>query len=313
MRARLTLWVFASVACSTEHHAVDGRLADAESDAVDAPAPRCDLSKPFGTPVPVPGVNTASEETGGWISRDELRIYFTIGPAPPDPVQRDLYVATRSTTADDFGQAMRLDTVSSAATGDLQPSLTADELMLFFASGSTSDIYVSTRTDPQSAFGSPDAVVSVNGSTSADYDVSPWISEDGLTLYFASTRSGNYNFELYQATRSTRSAPFETPTIIPSLMSLGNDSAPVVRGDGLEMFFASNREQVMYPEGYTNDIYRATRVATTAAWGAPEVVMELAAPTNEGPTWISSDGCVLVFSGSRAGAGSYDIWMTTRG
>jgi hypothetical protein len=298
-------------ACSSEHRAPDAGANASDDSSIDAPPPRCDLTRPFGPPTPVPGINTAAEENGGWLSPDELRIYFAFGPSPIDPDARDLYMASRATVADAFGAPTKLSSASSTAR-DQQPSLTADELTLFFARDSTTNIYVSTRSDPQASFNTPVAVDSVNGSEVTIYDDSPWISADGLTLYFASTRTGNFNYELYQATRASPSAPFDTPSILAGLTSIGNDSMPVVRGDGLELFFASNREQVMYPEGYTNDIYRATRASLSEAFGAPSVVTELAAPTNEGPTWISPDGCTLVFTSSRAGAGGYDLWMTTR-
>lgn len=280
--------------------------------AIDGVPPRCDTSRPFGTPTPVPGINTANEENGGWLSADELRIYFSIGPANLMPGQRDLYTATRPTVGDPFGVPTKLDTVSSPSTSDQQPSLTADELTMFLVRGSTTKIYVTKRSDAQSAFGAPAALDSVNDPASTIYDDSPWISADGLTIYFSSTRSGNFDHELYQATRTSATAPFSGTSILTNVKAPGNDSGVVVRGDELEMFFASNREQIMYPEGYTNDIYRSTRNAKSDPWGVPTKVTELAAPSNEGPTWVSSDGCVLVFSSSRSGAGSYDLWMTSR-
>jgi len=309
---RLTACLAVTFGCSADKRdAPDASIAGHADAPIDAVPLRCDLTGPFGTPVPVPGINTTAEENGAWLSVDELRIYFTLGPVPLNPDMRDLYVASRTTTSEAFGTAMQVPGVNSALR-DQQPSLSPDELTLFLSRGSTTDIYVASRPDTQSPFSTPVAVSGINDTQS--YDDSPWISADGLVLYLASTRSGNFNYEPYMATRASLSAPFGPPTtaMLTALSSPANDSQPIVRGDGLELFFASNRDQIMYPEGYTNDIYRSTRSSVTEPFGAPTRVTELAAPTNEGPTWISQDGCVLVFASSRTGAGSYDLWMTSR-
>jgi len=275
----------------------------------DVPRNRCDVRAPFGIPVPVPGVNTNGDEGGAWLSADELRIYYSLSPVPIDPLYHDLYLARRATPAEPFAMPTKLESIS-AARGE-QPSLTADELELFFVSEGGTDIWVSTRPDVQSSFGSPMEETSVNATMTTVDDDSPWISADGATLYFASTRDGN-GHELYRATRTSRDAPFSAASILFSVNSFANEMRPVVRGDALEILFASDRRQIMSSGGYTYDIYRSTRASLAEPFATPSLVAELAEPTDEVPTWISPDGCVLVFASNRPGAGFYDLWMATR-
>jgi Tol biopolymer transport system component len=277
--------------------------------AIDGPSYRCDLEAPFSAAVPVPGINTTSEENGGWISSDGLRLYYALGAGGLSIDSRDIYTASRATIADPFGAPAQVPGVNST-TGDQSPSLTADELTIVFIRATTSDVYIATRADVHTSFGTPTPVTSIQ----LGYEEAAWISADGLTLYVASTSTGNFTFQIYMATRMSLSAAFGAPTLVSSLASQDSEQSPVVRGDGLEIFFASQRDSVMGPVGTPNNVWHAQRRSVTDPWDAPAPVTEVnGAVSNEGPTWVSGDGCELVFTSDRTdGAGSYDLWIASR-
>jgi Tol biopolymer transport system component len=100
---------------------------------------------------------------------------------------------------------------------------------------------------------------------------------------------------------------FEDIEAIDVLNSEASDDDPSLRGDLLEIYFASTRDG-------TEDIFRATRASVDDAWGAPESVVELNTPVSgESTPEISADGLTLYFSSNRAaGQGQLDIYLATR-
>jgi hypothetical protein len=58
-------------------------------------------------------------------------------------------------------------------------------------------------------------------------------------------------------------------------------------------------------------MFHATRASPEDEFGAPAKLTELSdASTNEFPSWISADGCELLFTSNRSG--DYDIWLARR-
>ena len=117
----------------------------------------------------------------------------------------DIFVA-RLGPGGDFGPPALLPELSSPF-DDARPSPTFDGLEIFFHSarpgglGGVQDIWMSTRASKAARWEDP-----VNlgpGINSAFLEVQPFISTDGLTLLFSSTRPGGSGFlDLYMATRS---------------------------------------------------------------------------------------------------------------
>lgn len=277
--------------------------------AVDATPLRCDRTKPFQTPTPVAGVNTSGEEVSGWLSADSLRLYFTRSSG--DPYTRDLYVAARPSVTEPFTPAAPITELNTGAI-EQDPRLTSDELTIFFVRGIPGDILFATRPNIQSAFGTPTLVSEL---ASSDYESGPWVTADGLTLYFCSSRSnGGNNFDLFRTTRPTLSAPFASPVALTELLTAAVEATPVVRDDGLEILFATNRDGVLGPNGVPNNIWHAVRPTAGAPFDTPVVVAELSeSAANDGANWLSGDGCEVIFSSDRPGsAGGYDLWFATR-
>jgi len=179
------------------------------------------------------------------------------------------------------------------------------------------DMYVSTRTTTDDPWSVP---VSLGSTVNSDYsDAFACLSGNELELYFASSRSGGHgSFDIWVATRQTRSDPWATPENLgPMINTTGTDNTPWITRDGLGLYFSSDR-----PGGYGGaDIWVTTRVSTNDAWGEPA---NLGPPVNsEAGDYLpslSSDGLVLFFSdydnlntGMRPGGnGLSDMWMARR-
>ncbi len=157
------------------------------------------------------------------ISPDGLELYFSDGwPAlggancPPDPRgygQGDLWVSRRAQEGDPWGNPENLGSNVNTARWEDHPSLSADGLSLYFASGpgyvsyDHSEIYVTTRRGRQDPWG-PRVALSPLINTLA-WEVTPFISPDDLSLYF--TRGAVGSMELYVSPRASKEGPWGNP------------------------------------------------------------------------------------------------------
>lgn len=195
---------------------------------------------------------------------------------------------------------------SSASEGGLR--LLPDELTGFFWSTrpggpGTANLYVTTRPDRTSLFGSVTLLDNVNAT--GTFQLDPTGATNGLTLVFRSIRGdAGGGDDLYSATRSDTDAAFSQVTALATLDSTLNDVQPFLTADGTEVYYASNRTG-------NYDIYRATVQGGT--FGVPTPVSEL----NEGGVddadpVLSFDRLTVFFASTRPGLGSSDIWTATR-
>jgi len=308
---RITGLVLALTACGS----VSGKNPDAavhdtplqDSPAVSDTTPAaCDVTKPFGTLTNLASVNSNSEDMWGWFSADLLTIYFAGTATNSSDI--NLYQATRTSPTGTFTTPVLMGPINTTNTED-RPVVTADGLTLFAHSNvSGTHIYVATRTSTAAQFGSLAQVQGING-TGNTIDADPWISGDGLTMYFASTRNGNY--DIFRSTRANTSSTFGAPVAVSELATSSVEDAPVLSADGLEIFFASNRATT---SNGRNDIWHATRATTADGFGTATMLAELSGDTSEDfPSWVSADRCTLLLTSDRTGGnGSYDIYIATR-
>ncbi|GAB2807713.1 hypothetical protein GCM10027043_03460 [Ferruginibacter profundus] len=112
-------------------------------------------------------------------------------------------------------------------------------------------------------------------------DAYPWISSDGLRLYFNSNRDGGHG-NIYFSQRSSADQPFETPhKAFPALEN--KYYAVSLTADELTM--------VLTLEGYT--LYIATRKSTSENFSTPKLIEELKDRMLYAPG-ISADGSELM-------------------
>lgn len=277
----------------------------------------------FGPPTNLgPLINTGSHEDSPTISADDLSLYFSDPADPHRPGghgSSDLWVATREASGDPWGEPMNLGQVVNKTTRDHAPSISADGLSLYFSDGwalsdpsrpggsGGPDLWVTTRptaSDPWTAAVNLGPTVN-----SSEREVTPFISADGLSLYFSSSRpGGSGDLDLWVTTRTTAADPWTAPVNLgPAVNSPGLDGNPSASPDGLTLFYNSDR-----PGGVgTHDLWVTTRPSVSDAWGPP---VNLGDPVNTaaseyGPS-VSSDGSTIYFSSDRGdGRGGRDIWQ----
>lgn len=147
----------------------------------------------------------------------------------------------------------------------------------------------------QSSWSAPVFEAALN-STAAD--AGPHLSFDGLTLYFASFRSSNW--EIYASTRAFPGAAWSAPVVLPELGGSGTDDQPFQAVGNLEVYFASNRTGGL--GGF--DILRSTRLATNLPWDPPTFVTELNSTGSESSFSMTIDGLEAYFLTTGWGAPS---------
>jgi WD40 repeat protein len=100
------------------------------------------------------------------------------------------------------------------------------------------------------------------GVNSNNNDLSPVISADGLRIYLASDRadpSAKGGYEVWTATRASKTDAFGTPVLVPELGSAFTDVPRWISSDGCRLYMTSNRG--VGDAGATDDIYLATKPA----------------------------------------------------
>jgi len=234
-------------------------------------------------------------------------------------VLTNAYVAKADFT---FGTPTNLGPNINTSAGEVAPNMSADGLSLYFTSengyGGRGDIWVAHRTTTDGEWGSASNLGPVVNSSACE--ASPCISADGLTLFFCDghwgvavpQRPGGYgDVDLWCTTRLTQDGEWNPPVNLgPLVNSPYWDGHPAISGDGLSLYFDSDR-----PGGHGGaDIYVVTRASVHDEWGSP---VNLGPPVNSsysdnGPG-ISGDGRILVFTSLRPPVlGLFDIWMAER-
>ena len=126
-------------------------------------------------------------------------------------------------------------------TTDCVICFSADGLEVYGVSLMIGDLWVCKRASSEGDWGPPENLgTTIN---SASQDGSPFLTADGLELYFWSARDGGYGGQdIYVTRRATRTSPWEAPTNLGvGVNTSDQESAPVVSPDGLELYFASTR------------------------------------------------------------------------
>jgi len=136
------------------------------------------------------------------ISVDGLSLFFhsdrqgSIGPV-------DLYVATRPSLSDYWGETKNLGVPINSTSRDMSPHVSSDGRVLFFDSErpggfGVQDIWMTMRETEDGDWGPPINLGPTICSPSGDF--APCVSFDGSTLYFTSTRAGSEGgYGLWQA------------------------------------------------------------------------------------------------------------------
>lgn len=172
-------------------------------------ATRADFDQPWSQPtvlpqpVNAPGVDDFSPE----ISADGLTLMFA-SARKGGAGGRDLWVSTRTDANSSWSTIANLSVLNSELDDD-EPELSANGLELYFQRD-WNDIYVSTRSSTDAAWGPP-TLVSPEINFENHRSTSPVLTPDGLTLFFSSDRDGaEWEMDVYMSSRDDLTSPWES-------------------------------------------------------------------------------------------------------
>lgn len=225
----------------------------------------------------------------------------------------------------EWSPPVNLGSTVNTASFEVCPSVTKTGLSLYFGSprpggfGSV-DIHVSQRASTNDPWGPPQNLgPAVN---SAFVDNCPFVTPDGHTLIFLSTRPGSLGIDMYASFRRNTRDDFgwETPVPLSTLNTPFAEFGPTgfedeeedeeVDGDTerLVLYFASDR-----PGGLGGaDIYMS-RTASDGTFLPATLVAELSSSANDIFPNVRKDGRELFLSSDRSGTlGSQDFWVARR-
>jgi Tol biopolymer transport system component len=193
---------------------------------------RADTSQPWNDPELVAGVNSPDDATTPEISGDGTLLIFASSRPGGDGLY-DLYRSTRPTRTAAWSDPTRIAELASPE-NEFTGTVSVDRLSLVFSSSRAGglgggDIYIATRSTVEAPWSTPSPLMSLN---SSDDDSAPWMSTDGLTIFFSSTRPGGAGEQdVWRATRATHTTPWSTPEPVSELNGVDYDSDPWLSPD----------------------------------------------------------------------------------
>ncbi len=185
-----------------------------------------------------------------WVSPDNLRMYYHA--SKESPAIWEFKVSERASVNDPWPAGSDISEINQLGKPHI-PTLTADELIIFFSSYDIPgglggyDIWMASRPDMNSPFGTVTNLAEIN--TTAR-EVCPSISPDGLTLIFQSDRNGDW--QLFKETRQSLTGPFGDIEHLSTFDMPGYTAQhPSLSSDGSALYFT----RLLGNDLSTGDIY----------------------------------------------------------
>jgi Tol biopolymer transport system component len=150
----------------------------------------------------------------------------------------------------------------------------------------------------------------VDALVSAAFDGSTFASADGQEVLFSSARvGGTGNRDLWISRRDSMTTGWAAPAALAELNSANDEQNPSLSGDGLVLFFSSDREGTKGRE----DIYTSFRAGRMARFSNPVRMAELSSGNKDGAPFVTADSLTIYFTSNRAGGrGGIDLWTARR-
>lgn len=182
----------------------DARDATGETDATGEAADGPCTWGSWSAPTPVEGFEGSDWERSPAQRTDRLEIVFARYEVIASQINAQLRSATRSTTSMPFGPDAPMEGLNDPTRDDLEPSLTADGLVMMFASDRTGTrrAFEARRPTVGAAFSSPALAAGIGPLTL----YGPELTADGLGLYYTVVN------DLWVARRPTLAQEFQSPT-----------------------------------------------------------------------------------------------------
>ena len=139
----------------------------------------------------------------------------------------------------------------------------------------------------------------------------PFLSADGLTLWFDSDREGGLgSSDLWMCERSSTSESWSAPVNLgPRINSERIESSPCLSSDGLTLLFSSDRAG-----GYgKHDIWMSSRKTARDSWSEPvNIGPNINDRRIDAAPVLSADGLTLLYSTWLSLQREMEIWISTR-
>lgn len=226
----------------------------------------------------------------------------------------DLWVLRRASVDEDWGPPQNIGPAVNGPNDDAMPSVSSDGLTLCFNSNRPGgygrhDIWMATRVTKDDFWGAPVNLGPKVNSSSTDAD--PWISSDGLKLYYNSYREGGYGSgDIYVTIRASTSAPWGEPTNLGHVVNSEYDECDAyLSRDGLLFFFSGTYYGPVRPGGYGGaDIWMTRWTAISVPWQEPvNLGPKINSVRNDFLPRISPDGHTLYWCTELDG--TFDNWQ----
>jgi hypothetical protein len=200
----------------------------------------------------------------GQLSKDGLKLYFTSQNMRGN---KQLYVMTRERAGDVFGTPKKLTGVGNDEGYDIvMPTLNGNETQMVFVSSSDgtqkgNDLYIASKVE--GGFLNIKPLDEVNDPTMSDSY--PWLSKDGLRLYFTKQKGSKITY--FVAERTSEDSKFGAPVKL--------DVGFEVANNNMSCFLSNDEKEIFMLNG--DKIYSATRKSLKDKFSAP---VEIASSTD---------------------------------
>lgn len=199
---------------------------------------------PFDAPVDLPEVNSAAFETSAAVSTDGLTLWVG-SDRPGGAGVLDVWRSTRASRSAAWSAPVNVPELNSPSR-DLPRPLGNHGLTMPMSSERDSperyQSFLADRASQSAAFAEPRAIPELAFSDRSTVDA--FLDDDGLTLFFSSSKPGE-PADLYLAVRSSVSEPFSAPSPLHELNTAAEERDPYLTADGSSFYFVSNRDGLL--------------------------------------------------------------------
>lgn len=188
------------------------------------------------------------------------------------------------------------------------PAISSDgNVLLFGYTGNDEDLYMATMVPGENrTFENVTGLGTLNTNGS---EGTPFLSFDGLTLYFYATRAGGPgDRDLWFATREELRAEFGEPEQVLGVNGTSYDHLPWISDDELRIYYTTERAGGL---GHS-DIWFATRASKDDPFDNHALVPGINSEFREDAVAFAPDRLTVYFTTDRATDGNLDIWRATR-
>ncbi|WP_245328212.1 OmpA family protein [Hymenobacter aquaticus] len=268
-----------------------------------------------------PTINTAFSEHSPVISNDDKLLLFTsrgenvTGASGSTANPKNKSVAADGEYYEDIFEAKRIDDENWEKPRSLSGALNGkghdasiqvfdnDTKMLMYRQDENGDIFYSEKTGGD--WTEPKKLN--NNINSKAFESDAYITPDGLTIYFSTSKFSDQNtLDIYYATR-TAGGDWGTPKSLGNVINTPfDDDSPYLSKDGKTLYFSSRGHNTM--GGY--DIFKSEYDSVGRTWGRPENMgYPVNTPDDDTYYRLSPDGSYAYLSSYRIGGyGEKDIY-----